>query len=218
MLQFIWIILVRALNPTCKIRAASLGRSVSFGKKITIESGSHIIAGRIDDYTFINKNCHIDRSVKSIGRFCSIAYNVKIGLGNHPTEWVSTHPFAYEKKYGFVDAGRNFKDQIVKPTTIGNDVWIGANSTILAGVNIGHGAIIGAHSLVTKDVEPYSIVVGTPARHLRYRFETALIDRLLKSAWWNMDYSVLKKNIGLMDNPDQFLDSISGGQNTTDKC
>ncbi|HBZ66042.1 MAG TPA: acetyltransferase [Bacteroidales bacterium] len=217
MLQFLWITFVRVLNPTCKIRAASLGRSVIFGKGVTVESGSHIIAARIDDYTYINKNCQIDRSVVSIGRFCSIAYNVKIGLGNHPTGWVSTHPFAYEKKYGFVKTGRAFEEQALKSTIIGNDVWIGANSTILAGVTIGHGAIVGAHSLVTCDVEPYSIVVGTPARHLRYRFEAHTIDRLLKSAWWNMDYSKLKKSVSLMDNPDNFLDSISGGQNPADK-
>lgn len=208
MVQFVWVLLVRILNPTCKIRAASLGKSVRFGKKVTVESGTHIVAADIGDYTYINRNCNIDRNTRSIGRFCSIAYNVKTGLGNHPTNWVSTHPFAYERKYGFVETGRSFEEQTTQQSTIGHDVWIGANSTILAGVNIGHGAIVGAHSLVISDVLPYSIVVGTPARHIRFRFGQETIDQLLKSEWWNKDFDFLKERVHLMNDPQKFLDSF----------
>jgi acetyltransferase-like isoleucine patch superfamily enzyme len=93
-------------------------------------------------------------------------------------------------------------------TIIGNDVWIGANSTVLAGVKIGDGAIIGAHSLVNKDVAPYSIVVGVPAKHLRFRHSEAVIKQLLKTEWWNMSKEQLTKHIDAAANAESFLDSI----------
>jgi acetyltransferase-like isoleucine patch superfamily enzyme len=81
---------------------------------------------------------------------------------------------------------------------IGNDVWIGAKATIMSGVNIGHGSIVAAGSLVTKDVEPYSIVGGNPAKHLKYRFDKNQIDDLLDIAWWNWNESKIKENAMLM--------------------
>lgn len=107
-----------------------------------------------------------------IGRFCSIGRRVSIGAAKHRLDLLSTHP----KVSGPGDAPK---------TTIGNDVWIGDNAIVIAGVLIGDGAVIGAASVVTHDVEPYSIVAGTPARELRKRFEPGLIARLLKSRWWD---------------------------------
>jgi virginiamycin A acetyltransferase len=207
MKHLLWVLFQRIINPGCTIHAASLCRGIKFGKGVTIEKGSHVCAGRIGNHTYINKYCLIDRNTESIGNFCSIAYGVKIGLGNHPTNWVSTHPFAYDKKYGFVSKTKSFDEQTKERCIIGNDVWIGANATILAGVHIGDGAIIGANSLVTTDIAPYSIVVGTPAKHIRYRFSESLIARLLELKWWNWDEDKIKLNVGNFNNPEKLLSS-----------
>jgi acetyltransferase-like isoleucine patch superfamily enzyme len=205
MKHYLWILFKRIQNPSCTIRAASLCRTIKFGKGVTVEHGSHICAGIIGKHTYINKYCLIDRNTKSIGNFCSIAYGVKTGLGNHPTKWASTHPFAYDKKYGFVSNSRAFEEQTKEYCIIGNDVWIGANAIILAGINVGDGAIVGANSLVTKDVAPYSIVAGTPARHIRYRFDETLIAKLLALKWWYWDDDKIKKNITKFDDPVKLL-------------
>ncbi|HEX7411743.1 MAG TPA: CatB-related O-acetyltransferase [Bacteroidales bacterium] len=205
MKQFFWILLQRLLNTSCTIHAASLCRNVKFGRGVTIESGTHICAGSIGNHTYINKYCLVDRNTASIGNFCSIAYGVKIGLGNHPTQWVSTHPFAYDNKYGFVAQIRPFDEQTTQKCTIGNDVWIGANATILAGITVGDGAIIGANSLVTSDVEPYSIVAGTPAKHIRFRFDQQTISGLQQLKWWNWDDARIKRMVEKFDDPSKLL-------------
>lgn len=208
MIQFFWILLQRLRNTSCTIHAASLCRHVKFGRGVTIETGSHVCAGHIGNYTYINKYCLIDRNTASIGNFCSIAYGVKIGLGNHPTKWLSTHPFAYDKKYGFVTQNRPFDEQISQKCTIGNDVWIGANAIILAGITIGNGAIIGANSLVTSDVEPFSIIAGTPAKLIRFRFGQPTIDNLQQLKWWDWDDARIKQMIGKFDDPAKLLTEL----------
>ena len=205
MIQFLWILLQRLLNPSCTIHAASLCRKVKFGHGVTIASGSHVCAGSIGHHTYINKYCLIDRNTLSIGNFCSIAYGVKTGLGNHPSRWVSTHPFAYDQKYGFVNRNRPFEEQTKQKCIIGNDVWIGANATILAGITVGNGAIIGAHSLVTADVEPYSIVAGTPAKHLRFRFDPQTITGLQQLKWWDWEDKRIKQMVEIFDDPAKLL-------------
>ncbi len=210
MKNFLWVQIQRLLNPSCTIHAAGMCRHVKLGKGVTLERGSFICAGSIGKHTYINKYCLIDRNTQSIGNFCSIAYGVKTGLGNHPVQWVSSHPFAYDKKYGFVEQSRQFDGQTTGPCIIGNDVWIGANAIILAGVKVGDGAIIGANSLVNKDVEPYSIVAGSPAKLIRYRFDAGTIAALQKSAWWNWDDEKIRRNIGKFDNPEALLHEISG--------
>jgi acetyltransferase-like isoleucine patch superfamily enzyme len=209
MKHFLWVTLQQLLNPSCTIHAASLCRNVKLGRGVTVEHGSHICAGRIGNYTYINKYCLIDRNTASIGNFCSIAYGVKTGLGNHPVSWVSSHPFAYDKKYGFTDETRAFDGQVTGSCKIGHDVWIGANAVILAGVKIGNGAIIGANSLVNKDVEPYSIVAGSPAKHIRFRFSEEIITKLQALGWWNWDDGKIRENIALFGNPEALLAKFS---------
>lgn len=195
-------------NQSCTIETARLAKNITLGKSVTLGLGSSVLAKEIGDYTFINKYCLIDKNVSSIGKFCSIAYNVRIGLGGHPTDWVSTHPFAYDKKYGFTENTREWTNES-SDTIIGNDVWIGANATILAGITIGDGAIIGAHALVNKDVKPYSIVVGSPAKHLRYRFDEETVAKLLKLKWWDMPKNDLVKNLSLMKSPEELLKKLN---------
>lgn len=129
-----------------------------------------------------------------IGAFSSIGPNVLIGgLGCHPVDRLSTHPAFYSAR---LQAGETFsKGGIIEElprVKIGSDVWIGAGSIILDGINIGDGAIVAAGAVVTKDVPPYAIVGGVPARIIRYRFDEETIDALLEWRWWDMDNQQLQ--------------------------
>ena len=166
---------------------------------------SRIYWSTIQKYTYINDHCWIIKS--TIGSFCSIASNVMIGGGKHPLNFVSTSPVFYSKrnslKICFVEV--NFEEY--EKTIIGNDVWIGANVFIKGGVNVGHGAVIGAHAVVTKDIEPYAIVVGNPAKMVKKRFDDATIQKLLKSKWWDYSDELLKERAYKFDNVNDFLQS-----------
>jgi len=209
LVQFLWRQYVRVKNPSCSIHASILAKNTHFEKYVTVEYGCYVAAKKIGKYTFVGMNSYIDKSTTSIGRFCSIAMNAKISLQNHPHEWVSTHPFTYRKKYGFVPKNIAIEGINTKKTTIGNDVWMGANVTILAGVTVGDGAIIGANSLVSKNVEPYCIVSGTPAKLVRHRFDPETIAKIQQSQWWNWEDKKLQANISKFSNIDEFLKSIS---------
>jgi len=147
---------------------------------------------RISSYTYLGRNSIVQNS--NIGRFCSIANEVFIGPGNHPVDDFSTSPLFYRVinplNIKLVEENSNFKEY--QPVNIGNDVWIGARAIILDGVKIGHGAIIAANSVVTKDVPPYSIVGGAPARIIKYRFDTEKIKYLLDLQWWTWDLDEIK--------------------------
>lgn len=203
-----WILYLNIFCDKCTIKAHSVSRHTKFEKGVIVEEGVYLNALKVGKYTYINKNCLIDKNTISIGRFCSIAYNCRIGLGGHPMDWVSTHSFTYKPKYGFSKNDLTQEAERNLETIIGNDVWIGANSTVLAGVKIGDGAIIGAHSLVTKDVEPYSVVIGTPAKHYKYRFSEGQRNKLLQVRWWNWNDNKIRENIELFKNIELFLNSV----------
>ena len=140
-----------------------------------------------------------EKTTLKIGNYCSIATGVTILLGGeHKTDWVTTFPFwiALEEfnKLQIFRQIAGTKGDVV----IGNDVWIGTNATILSGVNIGDGAVIGACSVVTKDVPPYSIVAGNPAKEIAQRFDKETIDKLLKIRWWDWDIQRIKDNMSLL--------------------
>jgi virginiamycin A acetyltransferase len=128
----------------------------------------------------------------TFGNYCSVAPNIRIYRANHPKTSFTTHPILYNPKVGYVQ-----KDALQRPSlTIGNDVWIGELSIILPGVSfIGNGAIIGAGSVVTKNVEPYTIVAGNPAKVIGKRFEDSIINRIESSKWWLLTKSELINNI-----------------------
>jgi acetyltransferase-like isoleucine patch superfamily enzyme len=134
-----------------------------------------------------------------IGKFCSIANNVTLILtGNHRTEWITTYPFpSFYYRWKQV---KKIKDHIVSKgdIVIGNDVWIGYGALILPGVTIHDGAVIGAKAVVTKDVEPYTIVAGNPAHVIKKRFSDKEISRLLKLQWWNWPDEKIRKSIPLL--------------------
>ena len=160
-------------------------------------------------------------SCRSIGRYCSIAGNLRVGDIEHPTDWLGTSPFQYnESRFGWHESADDYvsraarKDSFRKrPVMIGNDVWIGARVTILRGVSIGDGAIVAGGSVVTKDVEPYAVVGGVPAKPIRQRFDDGTVKRLLDLRWW--DYSPNDLSGIPFDDIDEAIDEvdrrISGG-------
>jgi len=162
----------------------------------------------IGDYTYINEYTRIDPNTKSIGKFCSISHNVKIGMGPHPLSWVSTSPVFYSKNRGFVDKNSYDECEDKGYTDIGNDVLIGASSIILAGVKIGNGAVVAAGSVVTKNIPDYAIAGGNPASIIRYRFNDKLINELLNSKWWELDIDLLLKLRPFFNDPIDFLKQI----------
>lgn len=139
-----------------------------------------------------------------IGNFCSISTTATISLGEeHHSEWISTYPMDVLFKI------KNKKTTYSKgDVTIGNDVWIADGALILSGVTIGDGAVIGAKAVVAKDVKPYEIVAGNPARHVRYRFNEDQIEKLLEIKWWNWDIEKVKLEIELIlsDDIDKFIE------------
>lgn len=141
-----------------------------------------------------------------IGRFCSISNNVEILFGGqHHYDWVSQYAFNPIVQKFFDNF--TYSDKPVKPVEIGNDVWIGKNVTILQGVTIGDGAVIGTNSVVAKDIPPYAIVIGNPARIIKYRFGEKQIEALLRIKWWEWSKEKIKDNITLIMSPDidQFI-------------
>ena len=136
-----------------------------------------------------------------IGKFCSIASGVNILMGGfHHTEWITTYPF-YKDTEIFTKA-KGMGDIEKRDTLIGNDVWIGRNATILGGVHIGDGAVIGAGCVVSKNVPPYAIVIGNPMRTLRYRFSKDVIELLLKLSWWDWSDSQINKCLPILMSDD----------------
>lgn len=134
-------------------------------------------------FSFCGRNCHINNT--KIGSFCSIAGNVKIGLGSHPVSWVSTSCAFYKGRDSISKRLANLEySSKPKQTIIEHDVWIGENAIIKDGVHIGVGAIIGSGAVVTKDIGPYEIYAGVPARFIRKRFSDQMINDLLNSKWW----------------------------------
>lgn len=181
--------------------SAVIGSSIHPTSKI--ESGSHIVNSSFDRYSFCGYNCKIINC--EVGSFVSIADNAVIGGARHPIEWASTSPVFYEGRDSIVKKFSRHELPNHKPTIIGSDVWIGDRAMIKAGVEIGHGAVIGMGSVVTKNVLPYTIVGGNPAKLIRMRFDNNVIERLLTSRWWeksDQEIEVYAKNVKSIE---QFL-------------
>ncbi len=195
--------------PSCTINTNFILPNVKLGKHVWIREHCKIDRNiSIGDYTFINEYTRIDSNTKSIGKYCSISHNVKIGMGPHPLNFLSTSPVLYLKKRGFVkeDLYDEFEDKGY--TEIGNDVLIGANAVIMAGITIGDGAVVAAGSIVTKNVPPYAIVGGNPAVIIKFRFKNSIIEQLLIKQWWNYDIDKLKASYKSFNNIEVFLEQF----------
>ena len=164
---------------------------------------SHIL---IDDFTYGQDHMTIlewgEGAKLTIGKLTSIAWGVEIMLGgNHRPDWISMYPFGH--LYGEELGREQHKGHPMTKgdVTIGNDVWIGRKACILSGVTIGDGAVVGAYSVVTKDVKPYEVVAGNPAVHRKFRFDQEIIDLLLKLEYWNLRPSKIKEITNILSAP-----------------
>lgn len=179
------------IEPTARILDNSaLEHPVFIGKDAELLTSRPV--GR---FAYINAKTVIYTHV-TIGRYCSIARNCEIGVAQHPTDFLSTHSFQYRngifRDHPIYAQIQNAQWQENLPTIIGNDVWIGAKAIVSTGVTIGDGAIIAAGAVVTKDVPPYAIVGGVPAKLIRYRFSDEIIAQLLQLKWWDLDFEQLQ--------------------------
>lgn len=146
----------------------------------------------------------------TIGNFSVIAKECDIGLGVHPTNLISCHSIFYKNApWGFHKDWVKKVTHYVKPIHIGNDVWIGARSIIMDGVSIGDGAIVAAGSVVTKDVPPYAVVGGSPAKIIKYKFSQDIIDRLEEIQWWNLPDEEITKVVDLFHVENPSLEEIN---------
>ncbi len=171
----------------CSIHASMLGE-VHFG------AFSYVGSGEI--------------SHARIGRFCSIANSVTIGPAEHPTGWLSSHPFQYNgtRRLGppyeaWRGTGR-FRAYGARPVQIGNDVWIGGNALIRRACQVGHGAIVAAGAVISRDVAPYGVAAGVPGRILKFRLDEALRERLLRLEWWNWNLAPISAALRYEDPAD----------------
>jgi acetyltransferase-like isoleucine patch superfamily enzyme len=182
----------------------------SFGRPLYVEPFVKLVGGAVFAPVWIGRRSYANdaliREQTKIGRYCSIGRRVTIGAQNHPLNWLSTHPFQKEKG----DTGFQ-----IQSTTIGNDVWICDNAIVRCGVKVGDGAVVAAGAVVTKDVAPYTIVGGVPAKKLGQRFDDTVIRRLLRLRWWDLSEKLI---IALQyDSIDQCLDALENIKDI-DRC
>lgn len=189
-----------------KMRLKSVKRS-TLHPSSKIESGTSFCDSKMDRYSFCGYDCDITNA--EIGSFTSIANCVVIGGARHPMEWVGMSPVFYSGRDSVKKKFSTFNLDKIKKTFIGCDVWIGHSALILSGIEIGHGAVIGARSVVTKNVPPYAIVVGNPARIVKYRFPQEISDKLIASAWWSLSDEKIRELSSNIRDPLKFLSALN---------
>ncbi len=187
--------LKKILNKEPNISSSSVIKDCSFGEYVEIGSNNNIQDSIIDDYSYTSENCQIIHS--TIKKFVNIASYVRLNPSPHPMSWASQHHMQYRREmFGFGIDDEDFFDwRKERRVEIGNDVWLGHNVVIMGDVNIGNGAVIGSSAVVTKDIPPFAIAVGNPAKVIRYRFDEDTINALQSIAWWDWDYEKIKDSI-----------------------
>lgn len=178
-------------NPT--VHELAMVRDSKLGKWIEVGARTVIFESEMDDYSYVVQDSQIAYS--TIGKFCSIASHARLNPGNHPLDRPALNHFTYraaqfdlgEDDDGFFDWRR------ASPVSLGHDVWIGHGATVMPGVSIGTGAAIGSGAVVTKDIPPFAVAVGVPARPIRSRFADEVTQDLMEIAWWDWSHDELKK-------------------------
>jgi len=192
------------IHPSAVIINCRLGSWTEIG------AGSKLTETVFDDFSYDAGSTQIIYS--EIGKFCSIASHVRINPGNHPKERVMQHHCTYRKKlFGFSEADDMlfFNWRRANKCVIGNDVWIGHSAIIMPGVRIGNGAVIGSQSVVTKNIMPFEIAVGVPAKPIKKRFTDDIIEKIEKIGWWNWDYETVKKRLDDFNDIRLFIEKYS---------
>ncbi len=190
-LKYFWGFWLNFFNPAC-VFGALVDHRCKISKKAKIYFFTKIFHSQIDDYSYGCPGTEISES--SVGKFCSIGPKCQIGLPQHTLNYLSTSPVFTEKNNSTGFRWVNEEAAIpFKRTLIGNDVWIGTRVIVLGGISIGDGAVIAAGAVVTKDVPPYAVVGGVPAKVIRYRFDESTVKKLEEIKWWDFPVEKLKK-------------------------
>lgn len=181
-------------------------------KTCVVYRGVKIKSGKVGAHTYISNNTDVENA--EIGKFCSIADHCRIGMSGHSLQHLSTSP-VFTQKNNALKESWTVKDVFHNKSSeervfLGNDVWVGSHVLINGGVHVGDGACIAAGAVVVKDVPPYAIVGGVPAKVIRYRFSPDVIEELLRLKWWNMDEELLKQHISFFQTDKIDIDALKG--------
>ena len=171
-------------------------REVRLGTCCEILGPSSVEYAVLGDYSYIGQGCMV--ADVEIGKFCAIAANVRIGAPNHPIDRPSLHRFTYCPEYYAAGVARDhgyFEQRRADKVIIGHDVWIGHGAIVLPGVTVGNGAVLAAGAVVTRDVSPYTVVGGVPARVIRERFTRSIAERLQRIAWWDWPFELIMQRL-----------------------
>ncbi len=196
----------KQLSETPSIHATATVRKSELGGWTDIGPHCSVAESTLGDYSYLAG--HVSMVWTDVGRFASIAAQTRINPGNHPTWRVTQHHSTYRRiQYGFdvAEDAEFFQWRRDHRCIIGHDVWIGHGVTVIAGKKIGTGAVIGSGAVVTKDIPPYAIAVGVPARVVKYRFPPEVIEQLLAIAWWEWDRASLVERFKDLLDMDAFL-------------
>ena len=198
------------LRGTC-VEGAGVSPRARIGRRAIVRRGAEVGADVVlGDFSYISGPRSYVEAAR-IGKFCSIARQVVIGPGDHDHSAVTTHPFPVSPSYGGIAPSTKPQAQRAPPV-IGNDVWIGINAIILRGVTIGDGAVVAANSVVTGDVEPYTVVGGVPARLLKRRFPPEIAEARRRSRWWDWPDAELSARIADFAAPAEFASKYGEGR------